>query len=604
MTLRRTLLLAFLLLGLLPSAALALLSYVQTRDAMTQQIQQSLTVQAQSIQSDLDQLLFERFQNAMVWRRSELMDDLRFGDVDKRVANYLTGLQQGYGDVYQELDCIGPQGEILASSSPSHIAGSTMAPLEEQVSVRAPFPGAIATLTLPPAHTLGDERPMSVSVPIPSLFKSAGAPHDQLRLLVNRAPLERLLDVAAQDRRVIVVIDQQGHWIVGSKRLRGEALLETMDLARTLAAARAAPSQVIEHSPWLNAAALVGHASSSGSLGFLGSGWTTLVFEPVDEALAPVSHVALAFTGLFALVFVATLVAAAWIASSIARPISHLTRWTRQYQAGNAPPSASTTGSAIVELSLLEDAFDALMKTLDQSRRDLVQTSKMAVLGELGAVLAHEVRTPLGILRSSAQVLKRNAAIGPQGLELIEFIESETERLNRLVSTLLNTAQTPQPLVSPCDLHALLQQCVQMHALKSDASGAASTSTIALELHAANPIVVADAEQLKQVFFNLLSNAAQAAGPAGQVALGTSDTDDTVQVVCEDSGPGVSPALETQIFEPFITRRAGGFGLGLAVVRQIIGAHQGAIHVHKSRWGGAMFTVTMPRDGGILDSTS
>lgn len=604
MTLRRTLLLTFLLLGLLPSAALAILSFVQTRNAMTQQIQQSLTVQAKSIQSDLDQMLFERFQNAMVWRRSELMDDLRFGDVDKRVTNYLTGLKQGYGDVYLELDCIGPQGEILASSSPGRIAGAVMSSPEEQVSVKAQFPDGTATLALPQTHSLGDEHPMSLSVPIPSLFNREAAPPDRLRLLVNRAPIERLLDVAAQDRRVIVVVDRQGHWIAGSKRLRAVAFLETMDLARTLAAARSGPSQIVEHSPWLNVAALVGHATSSGSLGFVGSGWTTLVFEPVDEALAPVSRVAIASASLFALVFIATLVAAAWIASSISRPIAHLTQWTRQYRDGNVQSTSLKTGSAIAELSLLEEAFDSLTKTLDQSRRDLVRTSKMALLGELGAVLAHEVRTPLGILRSSAQVLKRNSAIGPQGVELVEFIESETERLNRLVSTLLNTAQTPEPILSHCDLHALLQQCVQMHSLKGNTSGTASTSAIELELRAENAIVIADAEQLKQVFFNLLSNAVEAAGPTGKAAICTTDSRDAVRVVCEDSGPGVSPELESQIFEPFITRRAGGFGLGLAVVRQIIGAHRGAIQVGRSRWGGAMFTVTLPRDAGKLDSTS
>lgn len=570
---------------------------------MTQQIQQSLTVQARSIQSDIDQMLFERFQNAMVWRRSELMDDLRFGDVDKRVTNYLVGLKQGYGDVYLELDCLGPQGDILASSSPARIGATASSYPKDSVSVDTKLPDGHATLALPPARTLGEALPLAVSVAIPSAFAPATTPPRELRLLVNPVAIERLLDLAAQDRRVIVVIDGQGRWIAGSKRLRGTPLPSSAERSRTLTAAATTPSQTVEHSPWLDVPALAGHARSSGVTGFSGSGWTTLVFEPLDEALAPVTRVALAFSSLFAVVLVATLAAAAWIASSISRPIIDLTRRTRAYREGESPPAVPAGRSTIAELDTLARAYDSLMRSLDQSRRDLVRTSKMALLGELGAVLAHEVRTPLGILRSSAQVLKRNPAIGPQGVELVGFIESETERLNRLVSTLLDTSRSPQPILKSCDLHALLRQCVQMHELRRNESAGGSLS-VELDLVAVDPIVQADAEQLKQVFFNLLGNAAEAAGPTGRVTISTRDASTEVCVHCEDSGPGVPPELESRIFEPFITRRAGGFGIGLAVVRQIIAAHHGAIHVGRSRWSGAMFTVNLPRraaHGGLVD---
>lgn len=597
LTLRRTLLLAFVLLGLLPTAALAVLGFAQTRDAMTAQIQQSLTVQARSIQSDIDQLLFERFENAMVWRRSELMDDLRFGDVDKRVANYLVGLQRGYGDVYLALDCVGPRGDILASSLPARPGARAPAIAPHSVSVDARLPDGAATLALPDAHTLGEGLPLAVSVAIPSAFPPAAAGPDQLRLLVNPATIEHLLDVAAQGHRVIVVVDGRGRWIAGSRRLRGLPLPAAAGQAQTLAATAAAPQRVVARSPWLATAALVGHARSTGVAGFPGSGWTTLVFEPVDDALAPVSRVAAAFWILFAIVVAATLSVAAWIASSIARPIARLTERTAQYRDNEALPPSPSEPSRITELQTLETAYDALMRSLAQSRLDLVRSSKMALLGELGAVLAHEVRTPLGILRSSAQVLKRNAAIGPQGVELVSFIESETERLNRLVSTLLDTARAPQPVFAPCDLHALLRQCVQMHELRQP-----SATAITLELEAADPAVDADAEQLKQVFFNLLANAAEAAGATGSVAIGTLESDGELLVRCEDSGPGVPPELESRIFEPFVTRRAGGFGLGLAVVRQIIAAHHGAIHVGRSRWQGALFTVSLPRRPASLES--
>jgi len=236
-----------------------------------------------------------------------------------------------------------------------------------------------------------------------------------------------------------------------------------------------------------------------------------------------------------------------------------------------------------------------MIRALDQSRQELIRTSKMALLGELAAVLAHEVRTPLGILRSSAQILKRNPGLGAEGQELMRFIESETERLNRLVSTMLDTARPRSPELLDCDLHALLQRCAQMHDLRHGEDG--ERRPVRLDLAAAHAAVHADGEQLMQVFFNLLNNAAEAAGPAGRVELATHETPGFLCVVCADDGPGVPPELAQRMFDPFVSGRSGGFGLGLAVVRQVVAAHRGEIEVGTSRWGGATFTVKFRRDG-------
>lgn len=559
---------------------------------MTRQIQQSLSIQARAIQSDIDQGLFERFENALVWRRSELMEDLRVGDVDKRVSSYLVGLQAGYDDVYDSLDCVDRSGRILASSAPSRIGMLASRDSEGLNSVSARLVNDGATLSLPKSQGLGDRSPFVIRTTIPSSYPAPPSGPNELVLSLDVAPINRLLDAAALDKRVIVVIDGQGRWVAGSSQLRGRRLPEEAARARTRDLARSDFTGIVESSPWLDVRALGGSAASLATPSFAGSGWTTLVFEPVDEALAPVWRMATVFAGLFAVVLVATLIAATWIASAMSRPIMTLTARTRRYQAGLGVGTDEVQGSVISELDVLARAYDEMIRSLEQSKRELVRTSKMAILGELGAVLAHEVRTPLGILRSSAQILKRNPALGLEGLELMEFIESETERLNRLVSTLLDTARPPRLELVECDLHELLAKCVQMHDLKQGSG--IGQSPITVELKAFNALIFADVEQLKQVFFNLLSNAAEAAGVDGRVAISTRDLGPQVCIDCEDSGSGVSPELEMDIFEPFVSRRAGGFGLGLAVVRQIVAAHRGVIHVGKSRWGGAMFTVCLP----------
>ena len=560
---------------------------------MTREIQQNLAIQARAIQSDIDKMLFERFENAIVWRRSELMEDLRLGDVDKRVTNYLVGLKQGYGDVYSELDCLDADNRIVASSLSSRIGAILPRDDRDLVSVSAGLPTDAASLSLPRTSTLDGRTPLLIMAAIPSSYPASAARTARLRMAVDLSPVNRLLDAAAQDKRVVVVIDSQGRWVAGSNRLRGRRLPDLEGQERTLAIARSPSMDVLESSPWLAEPTLIGRAASVAIPGFAGSGWTTMVLEPMDEALAPVSRTALAFASLFAIVFVGTTLAAGWIAAAMSRPIVALTDRTRRQQQGLVAPAGAMPSSVILEVEVLTRAYDDMMRSLEQSRQELVRASKLAMLGELGAVLAHEVRTPLGILRSSAQILMRNPGLGVDGLELMGFIESETERLDGLVSTLLDTARPVQLARVACDLHELLAKCVQMHELKR-AAVTAPQHPVGVEFNAAAAWIAADPEQLKQVFFNLLSNATEAAGADGFVALSSFGKPGCVCIDFEDSGPGVPPDMEADIFEPFVSRRAGGFGLGLAIVRQIVSAHDGSISVGRSRWGGARFTVCLP----------
>jgi signal transduction histidine kinase len=302
-------------------------------------------------------------------------------------------------------------------------------------------------------------------------------------------------------------------------------------------------------------------------------------------------------------VLVATLVAATLIAAAIARPIVALTETTRRYQRDGALPAGAAPRSVITELGQLGVAYVEMIRAVERSRLELVRASQLAMLGELAAVLAHEVRTPLGILRSSAQLLRRDPALSPDSRELMGFVESETERLNRLVSSMLDTARPRRPTFAPCDIHALLRRCVQMLALKSplpdfapDPQTAVPAPTpIGLHLDATDPVISADAEQLMQAVFNLVQNAIQACGAGGRVELATADDGDGLRIECADDGPGIAADIVDRIFDPFFSRRDGGIGLGLSVVQQVVQAHGGRISVGRSDWGGTVFVCRLPR---------
>ncbi|MEK8049191.1 ATP-binding protein [Ideonella sp. DXS22W] len=628
MTLRRTLLLALILLGLLPCIALSWLSFSRTREAMQAQIAESLAVQAGGLQADIDRMLFEHFENARVWSRSELMQDLRVGDVDKRVSHYLADLVDGYREQYVAMDCRDEAGRVLAATRPGAIGQLAPDAARLQPSLTAQLRSGPAQLLLAPVPVLAARRTLAVQTPVASAYpeaaptaasapvataaaaRVASAPAlARLHLDVDVTPFERLLDGAAVGRRQIVVIDGEGRWVAASRGLRERALPspegQRAALARLLAAAPAdqARTEVLPGTPWLDEPVILGVGRSRPGSALAHAGWTTLVLQPAGEALAPVRQMGQIFVGLLAVVLGGALAAATWMSGAIARPILALTQAARRWQAEGTPPDAGTRSSRITELGELGRAFDDMVRAVQRSRETLVRSAKLAMLGELAAVMAHEVRTPVGIVRSSAQLLQRDKGLSDDSRELLGLMQAETERLNRLVTTMLDTARPRAPSFQPCDVHALLQRCAQMQRVQPGQAGPAASADapggvpVRIRAEAADPVIEADAEQLIQALYNLMHNALQAVGPGGRVELSAQDDAATGMLVlaCADDGPGIPPEIAERLFEPFVTRRGGGIGLGLAVVQQVVQAHGGQIRVGRSDWGGSLFECRLPR---------
>ena len=582
MTIRKTLLVAFLSVGLLSAILLASLAFVKAREAVQAEIERNLIIQAAAVTADIDKMMFERLQNAATWSHLDIMQDMQVRDVDKRLSRFLADLHAGYRDIYLDLSCVDPSGLV--------VAGSDARTVGQRATQRVPWleavmPDARVTLEAPTQEAGGA---LTMRVPLASAF--AAGTLGQLQLKLDWSEIYDVLDQAASGGgRTLAVLDRDGRVIAASAALRARGLLMGYTLAGWREGGAGRRVSMRSGAPVSDSAVIVGTARSRGYANFAGFGWTTLIIEPIDHALAPIHRMALIFLGLLGLIVIVTVPAAIWVSREIALPITALTRFARGYMRSKVLQSPPVVRGG--EVGELTDAFVQMVRDIDKSQQHLVRASKLAVVGEMASVIAHEVRTPLGILRSSAQMLQRESELSEEGRELVGFIESETERLNRLVSAMLDTARPRAPSFTAVDMHALIGKSIAMLGAQADKRGV----SVVTSLVAAKPVIECDAEQLTQVLLNLLMNGLQILDHGGHIELATRDDDAHLYIEMADDGPGIDPAERTRVFEAFFFKRESGIGLGLAIVQQIVNAHGGEIDAAESRLGGALFRIRLPR---------
>ncbi len=233
----------------------------------------------------------------------------------------------------------------------------------------------------------------------------------------------------------------------------------------------------------------------------------------------------------------------------------------------------------------------AQVETISAARARLVQSEKLAALGQLATAIAHEVRNPLAVIRSAAQGLGESAA--PDDADAhraCAFITAEIDRLSNVITSLLAFARPPQLAPREVAVGALFDRALLL------AADDLAEHDLRIRRHDAAdvPPVRADPDLVCQVLLGLLANATAAAPRGGDIALEASATDGAVELAVADSGPGVAPELRERVFEPFFTTRTRGTGLGLAVARQIVEAHGGRIDVGDRPGGGARFVIRLP----------
>ena len=260
--------------------------------------------------------------------------------------------------------------------------------------------------------------------------------------------------------------------------------------------------------------------------------------------------------------------------------------------------------------------YQALAETLAEANRRLElaqaearRSERLAALGQLSAGLAHEIRNPLGVIKGSAEMLTQKLAqSNPLATELAGYISTETNRLSALVTRFLDFARPLHADLTPLDITAVLDR-----ALNDVAQVWKGAPVKVNKNYQANlPLIPMDESLCEQAFVNIIQNAYDAMSPKGgslrvnveQARRDTRDTDgvEGVEIRIADSGPGIAPELREQIFNPFVTTKKTGVGLGLSIVSKIIDGHHGFIRIESGsqsaaedgQGAGACFVMFLP----------
>jgi len=243
-------------------------------------------------------------------------------------------------------------------------------------------------------------------------------------------------------------------------------------------------------------------------------------------------------------------------------------------------------------VGVLEDLSE--IKALEAERRRL---DRLAALGEMSAVVAHEIRNPVAGIAAGIEYLGRYIPPDSPDFEGVAMIQGEIERVNRILEDILFVARPLQLNLSHEDLAEIIKNVVQ----RCQPQIKDSRVRVSLEQEAHLPLLEVDRQRLEQVFTNLIINATQAMPNGGHLFVQTGpglpkngpDVKELVVTVA-DTGPGIPLNRQQRIFEPFFTTKARGTGLGLPVARRIIEGHQGSISIESDENRGARFIIRLP----------
>lgn len=561
-----------------PGVMYGALAVANSRTALARASGLQLASEARNAADRLATVLRSERETLASAARQDVMREIRIGDLDKRISSFLGSLQRGC-PACLDLLVLDRQGQVVASSSPALI-GRRPGPAFGEAMDGATIEGPIAA----PDYN----RPsLRVTMPIPD----PDAPTRALGRLVALLDWERTTAIAAHTRENlgavgidadVLVLDPEGIVIGGTSRResrwqRGNAIRFAASSGPDLAPG----ARIDDH-----AGVLLGRVQLPDDL----PPWSIVVAQPLSEAFASVRRLASLLGGTLAATLLIALVAALTAARRATRPLAELTEAALEVGRGGAVPMiAARSGD---EIGTLAAAFNRMAADLGRAERRLVEAAKFAFVGELAAGVAHEVRTPLGVLRSATQLLERSLqAPDEEARELLHMLRDEVDRIERVVSGLLELGRPRELRLEPSRLGQIVWRAADFVEVQARDKGI----VIVRRPLEPDPLVACDPELVYQVALNLLVNAVQVLPPGGAIELVLLPPHDRYAgFEVRDDGPGIPEDLRATLFQPFATRREGGVGLGLTFVQRVVLEHHGHLTVTEHTGHGAVFRIELP----------
>lgn len=237
----------------------------------------------------------------------------------------------------------------------------------------------------------------------------------------------------------------------------------------------------------------------------------------------------------------------------------------------------------------LEDKVMERTKELRDAQDKIVRSEKLATIGQVAASVAHEIRNPLGVIKNAAYYLNMTELCknDPECKENLNIIFQEIKNSDKIINDLLEYSRTKESNLRPENINSIIEEMTGK--LK-----AAPNVELALELGRDLPNIEVDAQQIKQVFYNITQNALESMEKGGKLKIKTGIKEDFIEVSFSDTGSGISKENLRKIFDPLFSTKAKGTGLGLSVCTVLVERHGGRIDVQSEEGRGATFTVKLP----------
>jgi signal transduction histidine kinase len=520
--------------------------YRAGRVRLVEEARADLTDRAGFAAERLNAALRDRAALVKLWAGLETAQDLAVDDIDFRLSSALAELARTLADDSHAVAARDADHVLAASEEALVDTQARPLPAAVQATLNAPAPRPIAIVPGPgPALVMASEDVIS---------RVDGS---RLGRLVVWAPLPRFLEHELPL--------QIGTMVVSDSLAR--PLFEGPDVAA--AGGQAALSAIVER------------PTAAGTL-------RMRMFRPMAEITAELTTHATQLATLAALFLLLALPGTLWVVHTTTSSLGRLTAAARLLDPVHPEPLPVPSRWAPREVRVLGEAMEQMVERLEEARDELARTESLAAVGMLTKSLAHEIRTPLSVLRAGAEVLNRSANATDREREVSGMLLMEVERLARLVDDLLVFGRPSPPDLRTMDMERVASAAVDV------LRPLAKEARVTLELEVEPTAARGDPDQLRQVAINLISNAIRACEGGGTVRVRTGVVAGAPFLEVEDDGTGIEPDRMEAIWRPLVTTHRSGSGLGLPIVRQLVEAHGGRIEIESVPGEGTRMRALLP----------